>query len=188
MLAKLRWIYWWKQNTKITSSIIIIWGWERKYFPSLRGVANLNTTAEIKSSIPQSPWHGVTLQLEEKLRILTKVKLFHHTFCYAMGSLLWREGDRWKIRTEKFLCSILCQLLPNKICRNIYILNFAFLLTDYSLAWDFMLQTYGRMAKMKTPFNILTGEIILGLYNYVKAINSKCRKCSIDFKKGKSLF
>lgn len=50
-----------------------------------------------------------------------------------------------------------------------------------------MLQAYGRMAKMKTPFNILTGEIILGLYDYLKEINYKCRKCSINFKKGKSL-
>lgn len=53
------------------------------------------------------------------------------------------------------------------------------------MAWDFMLQIYGRMAKTKTPFNILTGEIILGLYDYIKEINYKCRKCSS--KKCKSL-
>lgn len=57
-------------------------------FLFLCGVLNLNTTAEIKSSILQSPWHMVSLQLEEKLRILTKVKVFNDTFCYAMGSLL----------------------------------------------------------------------------------------------------
>lgn len=97
----------------------------------------MNITAETKSSIPQSPWHMVTLPLKEKLRITTEVKVFSLTFCYAIGNLLCREGDRWKIRSEKFLCSILCQLLPNKICRNIDSLNFAFLVTDYSLAWDY---------------------------------------------------
>lgn len=80
----------------------------------------------------------VTLWLKEKRRILTKVKVYNHTFCYAMGSPLWREGDRWKIRREKFLCSILCQLLHNKIFRNIDNLNDTRILLFFLLiiAWN----------------------------------------------------
>lgn len=188
MLAKLIWIYWWKQNTKITRSIIIIWGWVRKYFSSLCEVTNLNTTAETKSSIPQSPWHGGTLRLKEKLRFLTKVK-FSITLFAMPWEACFEEREIGGKLGVKHSCAV--------FCANCYLIRYAgtsislillfFLLI---IAWHGILccRHMAEWLRWRHLFNILTGEIILGLYNYVKEINSKYRKCGINFKKGKSLF